>query len=299
MVMMKSPAYPLLDGLVDLACRDGVDIRPTLLRVLTDLFVQKPAHSADEEAQYIELAMGLIEAVDAPTRAAVLASLSAYPTAPAALLQKLKGADFPLPPAVSARKNADAENLVELFFAAAAEERRLILSNLDVAAIAPVRHPAAASSEVIRRLETAALQYNTGEFSRTLEHALSINHALAERITRDPSGEPIVIAAKALGMTPAVLQRILMFLNPAIGQSVERVHDLARFFDDLRPASAERMVAIWRKMGATTKPAQKSKHETTLWDDERRGARSLSMLAQQHAVRTAPELPGRFKAGQR
>ena len=44
--MMKSSPDPKLDGLVDLACRDGVDIRPTLLRVLTDLYVQKPKHSA-------------------------------------------------------------------------------------------------------------------------------------------------------------------------------------------------------------------------------------------------------------
>ena len=88
---MKFSAYPPLDGLVDLACRDGVDIRPTLLRVLTDLYVQKPTHSADEETQYVELALGLIEAADASTRAAVRASLSAYPVAPAAILQKLAG----------------------------------------------------------------------------------------------------------------------------------------------------------------------------------------------------------------
>ena len=55
--MAKSSAYPPLDSLVDLACRDGVDIRPTLLRVLTDLYVQKPAHSAEEETQYVELAL--------------------------------------------------------------------------------------------------------------------------------------------------------------------------------------------------------------------------------------------------
>src|SRR5450756_1547725 len=87
--MLKSSAYPPLDGLVDLACRDGVDIRPTLLRVLTDLYVQKPTHSADEETQYVELALGLIEAADAPTRAAVVVSLSAYRAAPVAILRKL------------------------------------------------------------------------------------------------------------------------------------------------------------------------------------------------------------------
>ena len=87
--MTKSSAYPSLDSLVDLACRDGVDIRPTLLRVLTDLYVQKPAHSAEEETQYVELALGLIDAVDAPTRAVVADRLSAYPAAPAAILAKL------------------------------------------------------------------------------------------------------------------------------------------------------------------------------------------------------------------
>src|SRR5450759_4015274 len=89
--MAKFTAYPPLDGLVDLACRDGVDIRPTLLRVLTDLYVQKPTHSADEETHYVELALGLIESADAATRAAVLASLSAYRAAPMAILRKLAG----------------------------------------------------------------------------------------------------------------------------------------------------------------------------------------------------------------
>ncbi len=94
--MVQFSAYSPLDGLVDLACRDGVDIRPTLLRVLTDLYVQKPIHSADEETQYVELALGLIEAVDAPTRAAVAARLAGYAGAPVALRRKL-GVDS-LPP---------------------------------------------------------------------------------------------------------------------------------------------------------------------------------------------------------
>ena len=94
--MVQFSAYSPLDSLVDLACRDGVDIRPTLLRVLTDLYVQKPIHSADEERQYVELALGLIEAVDAPTRAAVAARLATYPGAPVSLRRKL-GVDSPLP----------------------------------------------------------------------------------------------------------------------------------------------------------------------------------------------------------
>ena len=69
--MVKPSASNPLDSLVDLACRDGVDIRPTLLRVVTDLYVQKPVHSAEEETQFVELVLGLIEAMDALTRATV------------------------------------------------------------------------------------------------------------------------------------------------------------------------------------------------------------------------------------
>jgi hypothetical protein len=125
---------------------------------------------------------------------------------------------------------------------------------------------------VIRRLESAALRRNPGEFSRMLERALGISRGLAERIARDPSGEPVVVAARALGMTAAVLHRILLFLNPAIGQSVERVYDLARLYDELTPAAGERMLAIWRQAAGRSRPA----HEPGLWDDERRDARSLS-----------------------
>ncbi|MES1154815.1 MAG: DUF2336 domain-containing protein, partial [Pseudorhodoplanes sp.] len=46
---MRLPQSPSLQGLVGLADRTGVDIKPTLLRVLTDLYVQKPLHTPDEE----------------------------------------------------------------------------------------------------------------------------------------------------------------------------------------------------------------------------------------------------------
>jgi hypothetical protein len=293
--MIKPPAYPPLDGLVDLACRDGIDIRPILLRVLTDLYVQKPTHSAEEETQYVELALGLIEAVDAPTRVAVAASLSAYPAAPAAILRKLANTESLLDAELSTQNEAKTDDLVELFFAAGVEERRLILTNLDVTARTAVRRSAPTSSEVIRRLETAALQRNAGEFSRILERALGIDRELAARVARDQSGEPIVVAARALGMKAAVLQRVLLFLNPAIGQSVERVYELARLFDELTLDAAERMVVIWRKSGERSRPAHQPMH----WDDERRNARSLSSPVRHGIIRTRDEQTSRFKTSGR
>jgi uncharacterized protein (DUF2336 family) len=294
--MRQSFVHASLDGLVDLACRDGVDIRPTLLRVLTDLYVQKPNHSADEEIQYVELALGLIDSVDAPTRAAVAATLSAYPAAPTAILAKLGGrsAQPATPaPAKTEAKPSPRNDLVELFFAASAEERRLILTNLDVAADTAARRPVPAASEVIRRLENAALQRNPGEFSRLLERALGVSRELAERITGDPSGEPIVVAVRALGMTAAVFQRIVLFLNPAVGQSVARVYDLARLFDELTPVAARHMHTIWRQANARSQPMHAPMH----WDDERRDARSLSTPARYRSDRGRVVQPSRVKPG--
>src|ERR1022692_1920001 len=87
--MTASPLFPGFDGLMTLSRREGVDIRPTLLRVLTDLYVQANAHSVDEERQFIELASRLIDEVDDATRAAVRARLAIYPATPAAVLKKL------------------------------------------------------------------------------------------------------------------------------------------------------------------------------------------------------------------
>jgi uncharacterized protein (DUF2336 family) len=287
--MVKSAAYPPLDGLVDLACRNGVDVRPTLLRVLTDLYVQKPTHSADEEIQYVELALGLIDAVDATTRAAVASSLSTYPAAPAAVLSKLVGVPSPHDSGAPFQAKAETENLVDLFFAADSEERRLILVNLDAASTTSAPLTAPVSNEVIRRLENAALQRHTDEFSRMLERALGISRELAERITRDHSGEPIVVAAKALGMKAAVLQRILLFLNPMVGQSVKRIYDLAQLYDELSREAAQRMMAIWRKAGEPSRPAQEPLYQI----DEDRDARSLATPAPSRAARD--QQPERFK----
>src|SRR4029453_17202170 len=87
--MTAAALFPGFDGLMTLSRREGVDIRPTLLRVLTHLYVQTSAHSADEERQFVELASRLIEQVDDATRAAVRARLAVYPGTPAQIINKL------------------------------------------------------------------------------------------------------------------------------------------------------------------------------------------------------------------
>jgi hypothetical protein len=264
--MAKSSARVPADSLVDLACRDGIDVRPTLVRALTDLYVQRPAHSSEEETQYVELVLGLIDSVDARTRAAVAAKLRQYPKAPLAVLDKLDRMTTNRP-----EQARNSEDLLELFFSSAPDERRLILTNLDVVSDPASRRQVLPEGEMVRRLERAALRRNPSEFSRILSRALNVGGSLAERITLDNSGEPVVVAAKTLGMRIEVLQRILLFLNPAVGQSVQRIFELCRLYSELKPVAAERMLAIWQSSG----PQSDSRHEPVYWDGDRRSSRSF------------------------
>jgi uncharacterized protein (DUF2336 family) len=71
-----------LQGLIELSRRDGVEIRPTLLRVLADLYVQQPGHTANEAARFSELACRLLASADRATRMAVAERLASYPHTP-------------------------------------------------------------------------------------------------------------------------------------------------------------------------------------------------------------------------
>jgi hypothetical protein len=76
--------------------------------------------------------------------------------------------------------------------------------------------------------------------------------------------------AKVLGMKTDVLQRILLFLNPIVGQSVWRIFELCQLYSELSSAAAERMLTIWQ----INRARPQAEHETVYWDDDRRGARS-------------------------
>ena len=189
--MIEAPNHPNLHGLVELANRDGVDIRPTLLRVMTDLYVQKPLHSEQEEQHFTELALRLIDLVDAPTRAIVTRKLAGFPGAPSAIrhrllrdLVNLQEPDTEDPNAPGSIPAAD--ELSELFFAAPAEERRLILLNLPYAPLAPATSiPPAMARESCHRIEAAALGHNVELLARELERMLAISRTQARRLIED------------------------------------------------------------------------------------------------------------------
>lgn len=299
-----------MESLSDIGLRGGADMRPTLLRVLTDLYMQKLRHTPDEERHYTELALRLLDGVDMPTRATVAARLAHHLSPPLRVIQRLVGdlpevaaplrahpllrasnpvgVAAPLPPimphghdpvaateepkqaaaanAVPAVDTATASELNELFFSATAIERGLILRNLDV--VAPTPTAAADVSrnpEVGRRLETAALARDREGFAQHLAQALRIPRQQARRIAADNLGESIVVAAKALDIPRDLFYRLLIFVNPAVGQSIERVQALATLYDEMSSDAALGMIAIWQALGVFKRIA--AKHQPLFGSD--------------------------------
>jgi hypothetical protein len=295
-----------------------------LLRVLTDLYLQKPTHPPDDERHYTELALRLINSTDVPARAAVAERLAPYAAAPRAVILRLARdvidvagpilrhspclthADLELitvecgsahaaiiatrlrrqerqagnPPTEikkDDRTGTQAAELSELFFAAGGAERQHILLNLEYAAPASPRVAPTPANEVVGRLETAALAHNVDAFTREVEFAFGISSRLARRIVSDELGEPIVVIAKALRAPRAVLERILLFVNPRIGQSVQRVYELATRYDEISTQAALRLVAIWQ--AADPRAQEQPRQQPVLRRPVPEGARPASPVA--------------------
>ncbi len=329
---MDTSALSSLEGLTEIGLNGRADMRPTLLRVLTDLYVQKLTHTPDEDRHYTELALRLLDSVDMPTRATVAARLARHLSPPGRVMQKLAvdlpevsaalrsnrpmqadqsavtsvrntpaapepvqapasgAAACPIPSETSAAPDwiaSDAASeLNELFFAANADERRLILLNLDVVVRpTPARCDLANDTTAGRKLEAAALDRKREAFARELAHCLRISRRQAQRIAGDPLGEPIVVAAKALNIPGTLLHRILLFVNTSVGHSVERVHALATLYDEMTVEAAREVVAIWQALKLDER--ELPTHQPLLAGD---GSRARSAAAVQRAASPLPKV---------
>jgi uncharacterized protein (DUF2336 family) len=304
--MTTPPLFSGFDGLMSLSRREGVDIRPTLLRVLTDLYVQTSTHSEEEARQFVELTSRLIDQVDDATRAAVRARLSLYPATPAPVMKHLGlkpalpdhrvplAREIPVMPEIVATpapvkslseaqlriasslsmQPADAAEISGLFFSASSAERALILHNLSETPLkASPRIPAFRAERSIEALEMAAFVADVENFTLELGETLILPWKIATQVVNDPTGEPLACAAKALGMPSAIFQRVLLFLKPEIGTSVHTVYRLSRLYDILSERPALIMLAAWR---GSTMATTRAKYRSTLYDDERNRARPIA-----------------------
>lgn len=290
-----SRAFANLDGLLRLSRADGIDIRPALLRVITDLFVQEATHTREEIQQYAELSLRLLPVVDPQTRSAVVAKLTACAGTPAWLLQEIRR----LPTAGNARRSDPSidtvaqaiaaqspagpgtkpaavtfsqvhggaapeagEPIGEQFLRAAPPERQALLLHLQETQprgvdFARLRNRLA----TIERLRAAAETRHQREFARELQHAFDLSNRIAGEIAYDDWGEPLLVIARAADMPEDVFLRILLLLNPAIGESVERVFSLYRLYGRVDLAAATPILASWQEESrGRGKPRYQSLH---------------------------------------
>jgi hypothetical protein len=300
--MAKTPAAVAgLEHRPDLGDANDIDMQTMLLRMLTDLYLQRPTHTPEDEHYYTELALRLIDAAAVSERTAIAERLAAYPSAPPAVVKRLArdAIEVAAPVlmyspcltavdlaaiaatcgdahacAIAARSHAtrptapgdnkaQASELSELFYAAPAPERRLILINLDYALLGPWRPSAPLQRADIRRLESAALQHSAETLVRELGRALGISRAQARRIVNDESGEPMVVVAKALTLPVDALQRMLLFMNPWAGESIDRIYELSALYGDISVEAARRLVALWRD--AAEPEHGPAAHEPVTW----------------------------------
>ena len=168
----------------------------------------------------------------------------------------------------------DAAEISGLFFGASSPERVLILHNLSETPLkASPRVPPRRAARAIEALEMAAWVADVENFTLELGETLILPWKIATQVVNDPTGEPLACAAKALGMPGPVFQRVLLFLKPEIGGSVNTVYRLSRLYDVLNEQSALIMLAAWR--GATV-ATTRAKYRSGLYDDERSRARSAA-----------------------
>jgi hypothetical protein len=331
--MAQPPAG--LEDLFDPASGDGLDSRAILLRVLTDLYLQRAAHTPEEEHYYTELVLRLIEASDIADRAALAARLAAYPSAPAPIIHQLArdvievaaailarspcltGAELaaiakecggahaqiiaarspsagaPAPPAASDAAAREASELADLFYAAGAAERRLILVNLDFACFAPWRPSCALHGADIQRLESAVRQHDAEALMGELGRALGLSRGQARRLVHDELGEPMMVAAKALTLPVDVLQRLLLCVTPWAWQSIDRIYELSELYMEITEVAACRLVAIWRD---AEPPDGLGEHEPVGWKTAAENARRALSDALR---RPEPERERRARSGER
>jgi hypothetical protein len=78
-----------LEGLVALGKDGGLNMKPILLRVVTDQFVSKPRHPVADIRQYEELALQLLPQADNATALTIAKRLGGHPDAPTSVIEKL------------------------------------------------------------------------------------------------------------------------------------------------------------------------------------------------------------------
>lgn len=201
-----------------------------------------------------EIALALARNPEAPLARGDLRALIARARADADLAAALLG-------------RAAAEDAAALFLYADAGQRLAILAAAQRAAIleafggARPPTPRPPCAEALAALETAALAADAPRFADQLAALKQLDLDAARRLVADAGGEPLAVALAALALEDDLVDRILIFLAPGDGSSVQRYERLRRLALELQPHTAARLLEAFAGGG---RPGPRGPHAPLL-----------------------------------
>jgi len=138
-------------------------------------------------------------------------------------------------------------NIKPDYLAASPEDRAAIIMRLVTLTPLPLSERVQAPDPAFTDDLLEAAKGGSPEVVATLlEEALGVTRENAARIVADESGQAFAVAARALGLSFAILSRVLFRLHPVAGRSASDMTRLADMFDQLPNAGAQHLVASWR-----------------------------------------------------
>lgn len=167
-----------METLERLSRQEGVDTRPILVRVLTDLFIQKESHAPEEVARYEELVSQLLDVVGVDARAAVARRLADEPRTPKSVIDRLIADDIAVSgPILSRFAGVPRETLLALALDGGVGEASAVAARADV------------DDDMIRTLAHHAEDFvvETLAANRAARFSEQTLVALVERAVRSPA----------------------------------------------------------------------------------------------------------------
>jgi hypothetical protein len=235
-------------GLQRLATEHGLDVQATVLRVATDLLCQSTAHAPSDIARYTDLALALLDQVDAETRSAVAEKLARMPGAPEKVLKRLlDDSDITVSSAVLAHSTAlRLDHLTTFLTQCGAGEAAAVARRTDIDA-ETVRTLAGHASVLV----TEALLENTSLIFDAAAVALLIARAVPEPslmtlLFSHPGVHPAELAPlypKApddvrIAIRKAVAERAPRIFPPVPFEQIAALNDAVASLDRERVAAA-------------------------------------------------------------
>jgi hypothetical protein len=97
------------------------------------------------------------------------------------------------------------------------------------------------------RVPALARQRQRSALIETMAAGLDLAPHTVQAFVDDESGEALVVLLKAIGLTDAEAQQVLLLANPAIGEAVGSFFRLVGLFSRLDRQAADRLVRHWRQ----------------------------------------------------